>query len=242
MKELAIRGHGFVGNKLLSLSQGQYIPRDWTGLFGDVIYTAAYGNYYDQKDLYKTYRVNVLEVIKLLKSSESFIYISTSSVLLPIQTPYSHSKKVMEEILKEVDIPACAIRPSSITGVGEQERHLIQTLIKSCLEGELIPFVTEPSHDFIDINDFCDGVLYISNNINKFKGKSLNLSSGKNYKNKEVLSMVEEITGSKANIKLVDSMRKYDTDEWIVKPDLEFSSKPLYLSIQEMVNEYRKNH
>ena len=227
-----VRGKGFVGDRLIKMG-GEYLPRNWEGHFETVIYTAGYGNYYDQKDVYETYRVNVLEPLKLIQNCENFVYISTSSVLLPVQTSYSHSKKTMEEILENYE-NAVVIRPSSITGVGEQGKHLIPTLIRSCLYSEKMPFVSEPTHDFIDIEDFCRGLLYVSENIDQYKGKSLNLSSGINYSNQEVKEIVEGVTGKKANVKLVESMRKYDTDKWIVKPDLHFAKKTLYQSISEM--------
>lgn len=237
MKELLVRGKGFVGNKLLSLSKAHYLPRN-TESDRNIIYTAAYGNYYDQLDIPETYRVNLIEPLKFI-DAESLIYISSSSVLLPTQTAYSLSKRAMEEFILNSDKPICAIRPSSITGIGEQDKHLIPTLIRSCLYGEEMPFVGEPTHDFIDIEDFCRGVLYISENIEEYKGKILNLSSGISYSNFRVKEMVEELTGKIANTHSVDSMRKYDNKEWVVKPDLNFYEKPLYLSIKEMI-EYER--
>jgi nucleoside-diphosphate-sugar epimerase len=240
-QQYLIRGSGFISNRLSSLTEALYLPREWVGQVtaNHIIYSAGYGNYYDQKDRYETYKANVLEPIRLLDNSkfDSFTYISTSSVLLPTQTDYSRSKKVMEWVLENQKKPYLIIRPSSVTGVGEQSQHLIPTLIRSCIDGEEMPFVGEPVHDFVDIEDFCDGIIFMIKNIDSTKEHTVNISSGFVYSNEEVKEMVEMITGKQANIKRVKSMRKYDTDKWIVKPDI-FSGKPLELSIEEMVNDY----
>ena len=225
-----VRGKGFVGDRLIKMG-GEYLPRDFRGKYKTIIYTAGYGNYYDQKDTYETYKVNVLEAIRAMESCEQFVYISTSSVSLPVQTSYSHSKKTMEEIIGNRGI---VIRPSSITGIGEQDKHLIPTLIRSCLNNEKMPFVSEPTHDFIDIEDFCQGVLYIVERFEKFEGNIINLSSGINYSNEKVKEIVENITKKKANTFEVANMRKYDTKEWVVKPNINFAKKTLFQSIKEM--------
>jgi len=150
----------------------------------------------------------------------------------------------MEETLTFLEMPWIIVRPSSVTGVGEQEQHLIPKLIKSCLDGVEMPFVGEPTHDYIDVEDFVKGVMYLTENINKYRNQTFQISSGISYSNEDVKNMVESITGKEANIKRVENMRKYDTEKWIVKPTLEFSQRPLYLSISEMVNEYtrKKNY
>ena len=51
------------------------------------------------------------------------------------------------------------VRPFSVTGVGEQDKHLIPNLIKSCLTGQKIPFVPAPVNDYIDVKDLCKGVV-----------------------------------------------------------------------------------
>ena len=147
----------------------------------------------------------------------------------------------MEWVLENQKKPYLIVRPSSVTGVGEQSQHLIPTLIRSCIDGEEMPFVGEPKHDFIDIDDFCNGlVTLIKEGV---YNQTVNISSGIQYSNEDVKKMVEVVTGKKANIKRVKSMRKYDTDKWIVKPDIK-GIKPLIISIQQMVDEYtrEKNH
>lgn len=243
MKEqYLMRGSGFISSRLKSLlPTALYLPRDWVEVpkADRIIYTAGYGNYYDQKDIHETYKANITEVLRLIPyTDKSFVYISTSSVLLPVQTEYSRSKKIMEDLIIRSEYPVVAVRPSSVTGVGEQERHLIPTLIRSCIDGEEMPFVGEPTHDYIDVDDFAREVIYVSTKMRKYRNKVVNLSSGVIYSNYEVKNMVEEITGKKANVKMVESMRKYDTHKWEIEPDLYKAEKPLCLSIKEMVDDY----
>lgn len=256
MKEsYLLRGQGFVGSHLRSLLLEHFdLSRDWdfAPRADHVFYLAGYGNYHDQIGVEEMYKVNLTEPIRLLNqlsgSFESFIYISTSSVLLPTQTFYSTSKKAMEDFVgvwcEKYHVPVACIRPSSITGVGEQSQHLIPKLIRSCLYGEPMPFVAEPTHDFVAVADFISGLLYVSNNIKKYAGGAVNISFGRSYSNLEVLNLVEEVTGKKANIKKVESLRTYDTDSWEVPDDLPFMpKKTLRQIIKEMVeHEQRTNN
>lgn len=254
MKEqYLLRGTGFIGGELRR-QLGNYLdlPRGWyfSPQAKNIVYLAGYGNYYDQVGIEEIYKANLTEPIRLLNQLNdynSFVYISTSSVSLPTQTFYSVSKKAMEDFVnvwyEKYNAPVVCVRPSSVTGVGEQEQHLIPKLIRSCLYGEFMSFVSEPCHDFIDVFDFVHGLLYVSSNVNKFKGKVVNISFGRSYSNQEVLELVEESTGKKANVKIMESMRSYDTPEWEVSDDLPFiPKKTLGQIIKEMVEHERKNN
>lgn len=165
---------------------------------------------------------------------KSFVYISSSSVHLKIQTPYSRMKKAAEEIVQATR-SACIIRPYSITGVGEQREHLIPTLIRSCLYGEAVDFVTWPHHDYIDVEDVVEAILNLSPHPGIYE-----VGSGRGYSNQQVLEIVEHTTGKKANVSVVDGLRPYDTVDWLCR-DIsarKFGWKPrktLVDSIQEMV-------
>jgi len=211
-------------------------------------FLSSYGNLADQADIEETIKANLSDVINVLNKSDknfkSFVYLSSSSVKLPRQTVYSRAKRATEEVLlsyiESQQLPICIIRPFSVTGVGEQSKHLIPTLIRSCLLGERINFVPEPTHDFIDVSDVIDGIINLS--YNKAKG-IFELGSGKKYSNDEVLKIVEKETGKKANINIVPSLRDYDNKDWV---STNFRSrswgwlpkKPLEQSIHEMVEEF----
>jgi len=182
---------------------------------------AGYGNIAGQDEVGEIYKANLMRVIDTLyeaKRLESkYLFISTSSVLLPKQTPYSLSKRAAEEFLRYMvdtcSIKAAIARPYTIIGVGEQKQHLIPRLIDSCLNGTAMPFVSEPVHDFLDVDDFVDALWFIKEK-GKFGGEVYDVGSGISYSNEEVLEIVEGLTQKKANVFEVDSLRSYDTKNW----------------------------
>lgn len=190
-----------------------------------IIHCAAYGNYYDQNEPDSFYTANFGWPHELLKYCKvygcKFLYFSSSSVLLPTTTMYSATKMGAEYLVKafvdQYKVQAYIVRPSSVTGPGEQPRHLIPTLIDSCLNGTPMEFVEEPVHDFIDVEDVVRGVFKVLSSGKP--GHAYNLSSGASHSNRTVRQMVESATGKTANItKILPSMRSYDSTTWVV-PD-----------------------
>ena len=219
--------------------------------FDSLYFLSTYGNMHFHTDDRQILQANINDLIHLLLEAKScgfksFVYISTSSVELPIQTFYSRTKRVAEEILlafiEKYNLPICIVRPFSITGVGEQKEKLISTLIRSCLTGEPVSFVPEPTHDFIDVKDVVSGILKLSS----IRAKGIfELGNGFSISNKEVLNLVEGITDKKANINIIDNLYPYDNNNWYSKDykAREYNWTPrksLEESIIEMVNEYVK--
>lgn len=225
-ERLAIAGsHGFIGKRMFSRLEQQGYDVVRLGRDGnvpseiDIIFDlASYGNMYHHKDEMEMFRANVLRPVTILRRKSpntKYVYVSTSSVMLPVQTPYSESKMQAESMMDIVWPQAIIVRPYSVTGPGEQESHLIPKLINSCLTGEKMPFVPHPVHDFIDVDDFVEALWIISQ---KGAGGIYNVGTGKQYSNNEVRMIVEKVTGKKANVEIVQSMRRYDTDAWVADP------------------------
>ncbi len=221
--------HGFVGSHLLEalkdkeviaipheeITSFNYQPFDY------FFFLSSYGNLISQNEDEKILQANVIDLITVLEKVikfdfQSFLFFSTSSVKLKRQTMYSRTKKAAEEILlsflEKYQRPICIVRPYSITGRGEQPAHLIPTLIRSCLEKELVNFTPSPSHDFIDVEDLVSGVLTLVSH--RARG-IFELGTGQKYTNQQVLEIVERLTGKKANINLVEKLRDYDNDNWV---------------------------
>lgn len=251
-----LTGLGFLGSHLHAKTKSTAIPHDkiFSTKFSDFDYfyfLSAYGNMSDHTDSQKIVRANVIDpamVIEQIKDIpfKSFVFMSTSSVKLQQQTMYSRTKRAAEEILlsymEKYDLPICIIRPFSITGVGEQTEHLIPTLINSCRTGKLMNFVPDATHDFIDVEDVVDGIL----NLSSHSARGIfELGTGTSYSNDQIRMLVEKETGQKANINLVNSLRDYDTENWV---STNFKSrgfgwapkKSISQSIAEMVKEYDK--
>lgn len=233
MDEVYITGsRGFLGSNLVkrlddSVAAFYAIPHERIqeteiGKFDKFFFLSAYGNLHHQQDDNEIVKANISDLIHVLKQIDwkagfkSFVYVSTSSVRLKRQTMYSRTKRSAEEILlayaEKYNAPIAIVRPYSVTGVGEQSEHLIPKLIRSCLYGEKIDFVKRPVHDFIDVQDVIDGILNLSSH--KAKG-FFELGTGRGYTNQQVLEIVEKVTGKKANINVIDSMRDYDNEDWI---------------------------
>lgn len=250
---------GFLGSHLMrALAKAERhvfpIPHDVIDVtslkpFDNFYFLSSYGNMWGQDDLDKTIKANVLDLVHILQEAtkyqfKSFIYISTSSVKLDIQTTYSRAKKAAEEILlsyaEKYNLPICIIRPLSITGVGEQKEHLIPKLIHSCMTGELINFAPRPTHDYIDVSDVVSAIQNLSSR--SLRG-IFELGHGERVTNQKVLELVERVTGKKANINVVDSLRPYDNYQWFSTNYKARSwgwlpKKTLEQSIQEMVEAY----
>jgi nucleoside-diphosphate-sugar epimerase len=208
-----------------------YITASSAGTF---YFLSTYGNSHTQTDPSQALRANIYDLLDVLQNTQvdNFVYISTSSVNLKEQNPYSRTKRAAEEIVQAFR-SACIIRPYSITGVGEQREHLIPTLIRSCMTGERMDFVPWATHDFIDVEDVVDAILALSRRHRIFE-----IGSGESRTNQQVLDMVEKITGKKANINVVSALRPYDTGKWPVAQPAWRIKRPLEQSIAEMVASY----
>lgn len=219
--------------------------------FDSFYFLSTYGNMAFHTSEQKIIQANVIDLIRVMErvihyDFKSFVFVSTSSVKLKIQTMYSRTKRAAEEILlsymEKYKKPICVVRPYSITGVGEQPVHLIPTLIRSCLEGEFMNFVGSPSHDFIDVEDVVAGILSLSGNSAR---GIFELGTGIKHTNQQVLELVEKVAKKKANYKNIERLRNYDTEDWVSTNFRARSygwlpKKNLEQSIKEMVKAYKK--
>lgn len=225
--------------------------------YDSFFFLSTYGNMagHNEIGLLETSKVikgNISDLISILDQTDfiggikSFVFVSSSSVKLKTHTTYSRAKRAAEEILlaymEKYNAPIAIVRPFSITGVGEQDKHLIPTLIRSCYTGAEMPFVPDAQHDFIDVSDVAGGIKVLSDAHAK---GIFELGSGKSYSNQEVKEIVERVSGKKANTRFVSNMRSYDNKDWVSR---NFTArqygwepkKSLEQSITEMVKDYEK--
>lgn len=228
MQETYITGaNSFVGKRLVKelgdvvRVPHKYIHKTDFSPATRVFFLSTYGNLAHHDDIGEIVKANVTDLAHTLETIdwdniESFVFFSTSSVKLRIQTAYSRTKKAAEELLlaymEKYDAPITIIRPLSITGVGEQPEHLIPVLIDSIENDKPINLVPYATHDFIDIDDVVAGTINLSSN--RARG-IFELGRGSSYTNLQILRIVERLLGKQAQVNFVDSMRPYDNEEWI---------------------------
>ncbi len=218
--------NGFIGSHLSKKLDLLPIPHEKISKitlkpFTHFYFLSSYGNLASHTDDNETYKANIEDLLSIVKQAKnthfrSFVYISSSSVGLRTQTTYSRCKRAAEEILLSVmekyDLPICIARPYSVTGVGEQQEHLIPTLLRAAQTGETLNFVPNAVHDFIDVEDMVEGIISLSEHGAR---GIYQLGTGRGTTNQTVLDLVEDITGKKIKVNTVQSMRPYDNTEWV---------------------------
>ena len=239
-------GSGFIGSRLMSRIDAEHLSHDDL-LFGDdyncdkMFFLSTYGNMASHSDYRMMVNANVSDLLTIIETCFGWLcYMSSSSVTLPVQTPYSRTKRAAEEILQALpELKSCIVRPYSVTGVGEQKEHLIPTLIRSCMEGDPMTFNPYPVHDFVDVEDVVDGLITLAGK--QFTG-IIEFGNGRPVTNQEVREIVEKTCGKKANAKVVsDKLREYDNASWYCqnRHPLWQPKKSLEQSVNEMVEQYR---
>lgn len=200
-----------------------------------IIWAGAYGNHSSQTDDQETFEANVVKTYLLLDATkdipyEAFINIGSSSeygkkayhmredmVPEPL-TMYGGTKAagtmLARAFAKKYKKNIVTVRPFSIYGPGEVEHRFIPTVIRSLIKGEELLLDPLPYHDWTFLDDFIDGVLTVIDNAQMLAGNAINIGSGMQYRNQEVVSMLELITGLKTKILKTD-VKRIDSSNWV---------------------------
>ena len=182
--------------------------------------------------------VNVMLTCELLEAAKtaklkSFIYIGSSSEYGKKDHPMQEDEKINPRTIYEATkasgtfltqafaetfkLPTAIVRPFSIYGPGEPAHRFIPTLLRAVKTGEEI-VVSEGTHDFTYITDFVEGLFAVEKAIQKghaLFGDIVNIGSGVETSNLELVKLVEKITKKKLNYKTTThKLRSFDTDHW----------------------------
>jgi nucleoside-diphosphate-sugar epimerase len=227
-----------------------------------IYHLSAYGNKYDQLDPYKTVQanyvdlVNVLEAIKSCENLKCFVNFSTSSVYGKQTEPmhedmiccpnslYALTKFQGEALCRyyvdNYKMPIVNVRPFSVFGEYDAVDKFIGKVCLALIEDSVLTLDPNPMHDWIYIHDFLNAVEACIQNIDKLVGKTVNIGSGKQYKNEEIVRMLEKVSGKLVSKEITQSLRNYDTDMWVA--DIwrikSFGWKPLYTLEEALRNTY----
>ncbi len=171
-------------------------------------------------------------VTKLIFSSTAAVYgnpkripISEDSELKPVN-PYGHTKLMFEQVLNDYSasnnkFAFIALRYFNAAGahelghIGEchqPETHLIPNILKN-IKGELKEFTLFGTdyptkdgtciRDYIHVQDLCEGHFLAIKALDKgIKNEKFNLGSGSGYSVKEIINVVEQVTGKKVKVKI----------------------------------------
>lgn len=199
----------------------------------DIIFNTA-GEQYNEKKMVET---NLLYVIKLLNyarnNNTNLITLGSSAeygvrdfptneeTLPKPATKYEATKSAASMMVtgysRAYALKTIVVRPYSVYGHYSKNDRLIPMIINS-INKNLKMRIYRGFHDFIYVIDFNQGIFNLIKNRNKWtSGEIVNLGSGKQYSNFEVLKTIQKIFG-KANgkfKKINKFYRKWDSNMWV---------------------------
>lgn len=202
-----------------------------------IIHLAAYGNHYDQQDEEEMITANIIKTDLVLQVTKDipykcFVNVSTSSVygkkdkpmsedMLPETDTFYGATKLAGEYLcrafaKKYRKPIVNVRPFSVYGDFEASHRFIPQIKNSIRTGETMYIDPKPMHDWIHVIDFVKGVETVMLNPDKLGNRlAINIGTGKQYPNEEVLDKVQWVMDGRANVEYKQSLRAFDSDSWV---------------------------
>jgi len=200
---------------------------------------------------------NILEYCKTATNLKKLIIVGSSSEygrknkpmaendLLEPQTIYEGTKAACTMLAQSYshtyDIPILIIRPFTIYGIQEKPNKFLQILFKKKNNNEKNVSVSKGFHDYVYIDDFVDALLIIvKNNTNQFD--IINIGSGIQTSNMDVVKIFEKVTNYKFETYLNIEEKKYDSEMWVcdtsklnkyykIKTTLEEGIRNIYYSL-----------
>jgi len=233
--------HGFIGDELMNRLQAEAIPRKY--LYGchlddlvsgaqTVIHCAAYGNMGWQEGLDEMFDANVMSTFNLLESCrrggvKNFIFLGSSSeygdksepmkeeMLPETRTMYGCTKVCGTYLTRHYSnyFNTVTVRPFSIYGEKEDPRRFIPTLIDA-LNSQKTFTLRDGKHDWLHLGDFCTALEFILKNMELLNGLVINIGSGNETSNEDILDTLCAISGKETELK---SAPKKDQDSltWV---------------------------
>jgi len=203
-----------------------------------IIHLATYSNYRNQTDTEEMIDINIKGTLNLLLASKNIdykLFINTGSsseygiknnpmketdLLEPISF-YAATKAsvtfLCQAFAKEYQKPIITLRPFSVYGPFEEEKRFIPTIIKAVVENKLIKLTPgNQRRDFIYIEDIIDIYIKSLSCGKKLSGQILNMGTGIEYTNDEVIQTLFKETNKKVKIeKGAYPKRIWDTSHWV---------------------------
>jgi nucleoside-diphosphate-sugar epimerase len=170
-----------------------------------IIHLATYGNHYNsQRDFQQMLDTNVIGTFNLLEAAKSTQYRLFINFSATIQSdPLFYSTKYCAETLVKQYEKTITVRPYSVYGPGEASHKFIPKVISCLNSGEQLVIDEDAVHDWLYIDDLVNAV---------FAGET-ELGSGIKTTNKEIIILLEEISGKKLNY-TKGKFHTYDNNNW----------------------------
>lgn len=203
-----------------------------------IIHLATYSKYQDQQAASKMIDVNIKGTFNLLLSTshinyEAFVNTGSSSeygiksksmketdLLEPISF-YAATKAsathLCQAFAREHQKPIVSLRPFSVYGPYEEEKRFIPTMVRAVLDSKPIKLTPGTQRrDFVFVEDIVNIYLKTIINGKKLSGQILNMGTGIEYSNDEVVKTLFNVTGKKVKIEKGAFPKKiWDTSHWV---------------------------
>lgn len=203
-----------------------------------IIHLATYSQYRNQQDFEQMIQTNINGTMNLLTATKKInyeIFINTGSsseygiknnsmkendLLEPISF-YAATKAsttlLCQVFSKEFKKPIATLRPFSVYGPYEEQDRFIPNIIKAIKNGNSIKLTSgNQRRDFIYVDDVIE--IYIKTLLcgKKLSGQILNMGTGVEYTNDEVVQKLFKITNKKVKIeKGAFPKRLWDMPHWV---------------------------
>jgi len=203
-----------------------------------IIHLATYSQYRNQQAVLPMIESNIKATLNLLNSTRKLnydVFINTGSsseygikdkpmkesdLLEPISF-YASTKAsatlLCQVFAKEYNKPIVTLRPFSVFGPLEEDERFIPTIIKSVIKNKPIKVTSgKQRRDFIYIDDVVDIYIKIMSNGKRLSGQILNMGTGVEHSNDEVVQKLFKVTGKKVKVeKGAFPKRLWDTSHWV---------------------------
>jgi len=202
-----------------------------------IYHLAVHGSYPFQQNIEEMIKTNILGTVNLLNALatsnyQCFINTGSSSeygfknkpmkeedLLEPISfyaVTKASSTLLCQVFAKTFDMSIITLRPFSVYGYYEESTRLIPTAIISCIKGVRLKLTSgEQKHDFVFIDDVIDAYLRAPC-IEDIAGEIINIGSGRQYSNEEVVSKIGALLGKQIKVnKGAYLARPWDATHWV---------------------------
>jgi nucleoside-diphosphate-sugar epimerase len=203
-----------------------------------IIHLATYSDYRRQDNVEEMVNINIKGTLNLLLASKDIdykLFVNTGSsseygikneamsefdALNPISF-YAATKAsatyLCQVFSNEYHKPIVTLRPFSIYGPYENETRFVPTIIKSVIENKPIKLTSgNQRRDFIYVKDVVDIYIKALSCRKNLSGHILNMGTGVEYTNDEVVKMLFEVANNKVKVKKgAFPKRLWDTSHWV---------------------------